>query len=417
MVIVDGYQYDFPQQRILEMMISDHCNHTLYQFFKAKALKLEANLRHREGELTAAEALIAAKDEEILDLKNRLKGKERIGAEEEKLRLEIALARSELETARNDASSSKAIDIRELTWLRNEKTRQASRIRELMEKIKDEADKWNARADEHNELMAQYRQRREQMVDIQNRYNYDRLQFDGAFLWTRENLREAREGIYRLETRMASLEEELRQYRSSHDPEVRDYIQQLVRERDDARAEAHALSNALAASRSDVARLVDSEKDLEINMYKRTKGIEEMSNKFNHLRHLDSMKQIELDECQFALTNLRLDYKKISDEYDFLDEAWVAVVNEYEIASARVEDLEGQLNLANENLEKAQSSLAYQECQAQYFEGLAGSRDTAAKEAAKEVARLTSLLLQSELKATVITHKSHCSWPRRLTRP
>ncbi|XP_026428424.1 uncharacterized protein LOC113324322 [Papaver somniferum] len=382
MAIADRYQYGFPQQRILE-------------FFKGKALKLEVKLRHREGELTAAEALIAAKDEEILELKNRLKGKERLGAEEEKLLNELALVRSDLEKARNDTSSSKglfsylffssslpfvflmcclslpslslSIDIRELTWLQNEKTLQASRIRELVEKIKDEADKLNAREDEHNELMAQYRQRREQMVDMQNRYNSDRRQFDGALLWTRENLREAREGIYRLETKVASLEEELRQARSSHDPEARDYIQWLVRERDDARAEAHALSNALSASRADVARLVESEKDLEINMDGLTKGIEEMSNEVNHLRHLYSMKQVELDEY-----------------------------------------LEGQLNLANERLEKAQSSLAYQEGQAKYFEGLAGSRDAAAKESAKKVARLTSLLSQFELKATVITHKARC---------
>lgn len=36
MTIADGYQYVYPQQRILEMMRSEHCNHTLYQFFKAK---------------------------------------------------------------------------------------------------------------------------------------------------------------------------------------------------------------------------------------------------------------------------------------------------------------------------------------------------------------------------------------------
>ncbi|XP_026379581.1 uncharacterized protein LOC113274392 [Papaver somniferum] len=58
MVVADGYQYGFPQQRILEMMRSEHCNHVLYQFFKAKSLKMEAKLRHRERALSAVEVEI-----------------------------------------------------------------------------------------------------------------------------------------------------------------------------------------------------------------------------------------------------------------------------------------------------------------------------------------------------------------------
>ncbi|XP_026458597.1 myosin-3-like [Papaver somniferum] len=377
MVIADGYQYGYTQQHILEIMRTEHCNNTLYQLFKAKALKLEAKFCHREKELNAAEVLIAARDKEILELKNRLKGKEQLGAEEEKLRVELASVRSELEKAQKDASSSKAADTIELIWLRNERTQQTTRIKELVEKIKREADKWNARADEHNTIVSEWRERLTQMVDIQNSYNTDHRQFNDTLLWTRENLRVARENATSLKAKVTHLEEELRQALLSHDPEVKDYIQRLVRERDDVRAEAHSLSNALTTSRVDVARLFGSEKDLEVNMYRLTKGIKEMNNEVNHLRHLDSMNQVELDECQFALKNLRFDYKKFSDEYDFLDDARDAVVNEYEISSARVE-------------------------------GLAKPRDEAAKEASKEVTRLTSALSQSELKTTVITYKARC---------
>lgn len=49
-----------------------------------------------------------------------------------------------------------------------------------------------------------------------------------------------------------------------------------------------------------------------------------------------------------------------------------------------------------------------QQGQTNNYEGLAKSRDEAAKEAAKEVTRLTSALSQSELKTSVITYKSHC---------
>ncbi|XP_026410812.1 golgin subfamily A member 6-like protein 22 [Papaver somniferum] len=312
-----------------------------------------------EEELNSAEAVVAAKDKEMLELKNRLKGKEQLGASEEKLRLELALVRSKLEKAHSESSSSKAGDVKELSWLRSERTRQASRIRELVEKIKDEADKWNGRADEHNELAAQYRERREQMVDMQNSWNANRRQFNGALLWTRENLREEREDISRLETKVANLEEELRQDRSSLYPDIRGYIQRLVRERDDAREEACAFSNALSTSRADVVRLIKSEKDLE-------------------------------------------------DEYYFLDEARDAVVNEYEIDSSSVEELGGHLSLANEKLKEAQSSLVHQQDQTKYYEGLARSRDDAAKEAAKEVSRLKSSFSQYELKAGVIAYKAHC---------
>ncbi|XP_026460477.1 uncharacterized protein LOC113361447 [Papaver somniferum] len=82
MAIADGYQYGFPQQRVLEMMRSDHCNHVLYQFFKAKSLKLEAKLRHREKELSAAEV-------EIEELKRSLEEKERLGEAEAGLRSEL----------------------------------------------------------------------------------------------------------------------------------------------------------------------------------------------------------------------------------------------------------------------------------------------------------------------------------------
>ncbi|XP_026451056.1 golgin subfamily A member 6-like protein 6 [Papaver somniferum] len=344
-------------------MRSEHCNNTLYQFFKAKALNLEVKLRHREEELNAAEVRIADRDKDILELKNRLKGKDHLGAEKEKLRVDIALVLSELDKARKDASSSKVVDIRELAWLRDERTRQASRIKELVEKIKKEANKWNARADEHNKFMAHYRQQRQLAVDMQNRYNADRQQFNETLERTPKGLYEARESISRLETKVVNLEEELRQDRSSLDPEVQDYIQRFFRERDEARAETYALNNALVASRADIACLVDSEKSLEINMYSLNKGIEDMNNEVNHLRHLDSMKQVELDECQFSLTNVQLDYKKISYEYDFLDDARDAVVNEYEIASSNVEELEGHLSLANERLEKAQSDLVHQQGQ------------------------------------------------------
>lgn len=73
-------------------------------------------------------------------------------------------------------------------------------------------------------------------------------------------------------------------------------------------------------------------------MCRLTKGIKEMSNEVNRLHHLDSMKQ-----------------------------------------------LERQLGHANEKLEKAQSELVNQQGKTEYYEGLAGSRDVAAKESAKEV--------------------------------
>ncbi|XP_026446955.1 uncharacterized protein LOC113347498 [Papaver somniferum] len=69
MDIADGYQYRFPQQHILELVRSEYCNRTLYQFFRAKALKLEAKLRQRDDQLNSAEEIILAKDKEILELK------------------------------------------------------------------------------------------------------------------------------------------------------------------------------------------------------------------------------------------------------------------------------------------------------------------------------------------------------------
>ncbi|XP_026420682.1 probable F-box protein At1g14315 [Papaver somniferum] len=67
MAIADGYQYGFPQHRMLE----------------EKSLKLEAKLRHREEELSASEV-------EINGLRSLLKEKEQLGNAEESLRLELA---------------------------------------------------------------------------------------------------------------------------------------------------------------------------------------------------------------------------------------------------------------------------------------------------------------------------------------
>ncbi|XP_026409040.1 uncharacterized protein LOC113304170 [Papaver somniferum] len=292
--------------------MSEYCNHTLYQFFRAKALKLEAKLRHREEELSTDESLIYAKDKEIQDLKNILKGKEQLGAKKEQFRLDLALTRSELEEARKGSSSNSLITLR-------------------------------------------------------------------------GNLLEATEHASSLAEKVEQLEGDLSQARSSHDPEVTNYIHQIVQESDDARAEAHALSNTLIASRADVAHMVESERNLEMNMYRLNKGIEKMNDKVNHLRHKDSMKQVELDESRYTLSNLQLDYKKISDEFDFLAEGRNAVVYDLETSSARVRELEGQLVAANAKIEKAQSSLVQQESQTSYYKGLAGSRDEAAKEAAKKV--------------------------------
>ncbi|XP_026459115.1 uncharacterized protein LOC113359746 [Papaver somniferum] len=405
-------------------MRSEHCNHTMYQFFRVKALKLEAKFRHREEELSTAESLISAKDKEIQDLKDRLKGKEQLGAMEEQLgameeqlRTDLSLVHSELEGARKVSSLVKgscslryltfvfslvflvfclsptlspAGDAEDLMWLRKERVRLASHIKGLVEKIKSEATRWNARAEEHNKLLAELRARKAQFIDMHN------------------SLREATEHASSLEARVEQLEREIHQARSSHGPEVTNYIQHLVRERDDARAEAHALSNALTASRADVARMVESKRNLEMNMYRLNKGIEKMNDEVNHLRHQDSMKQVELDESQYALSNLQLDYKKISDEFDFLAEGRDAVVYDLEADSSRVGELEGQLLARNAKLKEAQSSLVQQESQTSYYKGLAGSRDEAATDAAKEVARLTALLSQSELRDTVIGHKARC---------
>lgn len=101
---------------------------------------------------------------------------------------------------------------------------------------------------------------------------------------------------------------------------VLELCKRLIREWDDSKADARSLSNFLAASRADVARLVESVRDLEINMYRLQKGIEGITSEVNHLRHLDSMKQIELDQCKLDLENRNLDYKKLFSKYDFFDE-------------------------------------------------------------------------------------------------
>ena len=167
----------------------------------------------------------------------------------------------------------------------------------------------------------------------------DRALFNGTLLWTRDNLREARERTSLLESRIQLLEEELQTARSIPLSGVQDNMLCLARERDDARAEVYALSNALSASRADVARHAESERNLEVCMYRLSKGVSEINKEVDHLRHMDSMKQVELDAYKFTLTNLQLDYKKLSAEYDHLDEARDAVVNEYEEASACVEGI------------------------------------------------------------------------------
>ncbi|XP_026399782.1 early endosome antigen 1-like [Papaver somniferum] len=395
MAVADGHQYGFLQQLFLELVKSEYCNHTLYKFFKAKALKLEAKFHQRDDELESAQESIGAKDKEIQELKEKMNEKAQAGTAEEKLRQEVASLRGDFEKPCAEASSS-----------RGERNRQASRIKELVAKIIKEADKWNDRVAQHNKMLADVRKQRDYMISLHNSLSGAHTQYKGVMEWTRQSLHEARKEISRLQAKVTDLGVKLRQARSSHGPDVREYTQRLVRERYDVRAEAHALSKALPAYRVDVARLVDSEKNLEVNMYWLTKGIEKMSNEVNRLHHLDSMKQVELDECQFALKNLQLDYKKISDEYDFLDEARDAVVNEFEIASANVEELERQLGLKNEKLDKAQSELVNQQGRTKYYEGLAGSRDVVAKESTKEVERMSSLLNQSELKINVITHEA-----------
>lgn len=85
---------------------SEHCNHTLYQFFRAKALKLEAKLRQRDDELHSSQLTIGEKDKEILQLKEQVKEKQQSNQAEEGLRQEAATLRRELEKARADASSA-----------------------------------------------------------------------------------------------------------------------------------------------------------------------------------------------------------------------------------------------------------------------------------------------------------------------
>lgn len=246
------------------------------------------------------------------------------------------------------------------------------------------------------------------MVDMQNKYNHDRCLFNGTLLWTRDNLRDAQEHASDLEARVRFLEGELQQARSFLSPGVRNSMLRLFEERDNARAEVGALSKALAASRADVARQVESERDLEMNVYRLHKRMGEVNDEVNHLRHLDSMKRVDLDASQFALTNLHADYKKLSAEYDFLDEALDAIVNEYEEASANVEALEGQLHAANNELKKTQSALVQQEGQTNHFKGLSASREEAAEIASKEAERLSVLLSQAHQRTAVITYKARC---------
>lgn len=50
-------------------MRNEHCNHALYQFFRSKALKLEAKLRQRDDKLNSAQEALVTKNKEILELK------------------------------------------------------------------------------------------------------------------------------------------------------------------------------------------------------------------------------------------------------------------------------------------------------------------------------------------------------------
>ena len=70
----------------------------LYQFYRAKYLKLEAKLRHREKELSAAEV-------EIEELKKSLKEKEKLGEAEADLRSELIAVCAELEQTRGQVSA------------------------------------------------------------------------------------------------------------------------------------------------------------------------------------------------------------------------------------------------------------------------------------------------------------------------
>ncbi|XP_026446830.1 uncharacterized protein LOC113347402 isoform X1 [Papaver somniferum] len=106
MAIDDGHRYSFPQQRFLELVKSEYCDNTFYQFFKAKALKLESKLRQRDDELESAEESIGAKDKEIQELKENLKEKEQAGPAEEQIHQEVASLRGDLEKARAETSSS-----------------------------------------------------------------------------------------------------------------------------------------------------------------------------------------------------------------------------------------------------------------------------------------------------------------------
>lgn len=87
-------------------MNREYCNHTLYQFFIAKALKLEEKLCQRDDELHSAQESLGSKDKEIQELKEQLKRKQQDGAVEGGLRQDMSSLRGDLEKARTEAVSA-----------------------------------------------------------------------------------------------------------------------------------------------------------------------------------------------------------------------------------------------------------------------------------------------------------------------
>lgn len=109
--------------------------------------------------------------------------------------------------------------VNELTWLRSERVRQASRIKELVSEIIEMYNKWNSREENHNKLLRKYGELLDQVFGLQNSLSSARS--SSRVRWSgRVNLFfEARDEASRLEARATDLEVELCKVRSSHDPE------------------------------------------------------------------------------------------------------------------------------------------------------------------------------------------------------
>ena len=86
-------------------MRSEYCNNRLYRYFKAKSLKLEGKLRHREAQLSAKESADSSKDKEIAELKDLLRRKQQQGSVEEQLRSDLAIATSRIEQLEKGGST------------------------------------------------------------------------------------------------------------------------------------------------------------------------------------------------------------------------------------------------------------------------------------------------------------------------